>query len=453
MMKTLLIYWFRHDLRVNDNLALNHACDLACDLDAELLPVFCHTGAYGCLRTSQTTWGFARMSPHRQAFLLDTLLDLRQQLSSYQLELLELDGELCEQTDFFAYVAKHYADVRIVCEDIVPPEEIAQRKGLQDLGLSVQAIWQSTMLNPEEFDFDLAEMPDQFTAFRHKVEAARYTVRAPAPTQLARLQALPSSTMQQFTLQFGAKRIGDKQALTHDQRSSFPYWESAFQGGSRSAMQHLVNYFSTDLAHRYKQTRNQLSGVDFSTKFSPWLASGALSAPQIIHALQNFEQAHGKSDSSYWIWFELLWRDYFRFLHLKYGAQLYRPSGLSKTPVELPAFDPARFHQWTYAATGDALIDAAMCELRMTGYVSNRLRQQVASYWLHELAGDWRVGAAWFESQLLDYDVYSNQGNWLYLAGLGTDPRGYLGGRWFDPQKQAKQHDADGRYRRLWNTL
>jgi len=75
------------------------------------------------------------------------------------------------------------------------------------------------------------------------------------------------------------------------------------------------------------------------------------------------------------------------------------------------------------------------------------------SYWLHELSGDWRVAAAWLESQLLDYDVYSNQGNCLYLAGLGTDPRGYLGGRWFDPQKQAKQHDADGEYRRLWNAL
>jgi deoxyribodipyrimidine photo-lyase len=90
-----------------------------------------------------------------------------------------------------------------------------------------------------------------------------------------------------------------------------------------------------------------------------------------------------------------------------------------------------------------------MRELATTGYLSNRLRQVVASYLIHDLCGDWRAGAAWFESQLVDYDVYSNQGNWLYIAGRGTDPRG---GRRFNPIKQAQDHDADGSYRRLWGT-
>jgi deoxyribodipyrimidine photo-lyase len=90
-----------------------------------------------------------------------------------------------------------------------------------------------------------------------------------------------------------------------------------------------------------------------------------------------------------------------------------------------------------------------MRELRLSGYLSNRLRQVVASFWLHELKGDWRAGAAWFESQLVDYDVYSNTGNWLYIAGLGTDPRG---GRHFDVAKQTRDHDPDGRYQRLWLT-
>lgn len=88
-----------------------------------------------------------------------------------------------------------------------------------------------------------------------------------------------------------------------------------------------------------------------------------------------------------------------------------------------------------------------MRELASTGYLSNRMRQNVASYLIHELQGDWRAGAAWFESQLLDHDVYSNQGNWLYLSGRGTDPRG---GRRFNPDKQAGDYDADGAYRRCW---
>ncbi len=91
-----------------------------------------------------------------------------------------------------------------------------------------------------------------------------------------------------------------------------------------------------------------------------------------------------------------------------------------------------------------------MRELAATGYLSNRLRQVVASFLIYDLRGDWRAGAAWFESQLVDDDVYSNQANWLYIAGRGTDPRG---GRRFDPIKQTQDHDADGSYRRLWGTL
>jgi deoxyribodipyrimidine photo-lyase len=95
------------------------------------------------------------------------------------------------------------------------------------------------------------------------------------------------------------------------------------------------------------------------------------------------------------------------------------------------------------------LVDAAMQELAVTGYLSNRLRQVVASHLVYALNGDWRSGAAWFESQLIDYDVYSNQGNWLYIAGRGTDPRG---GRRFNATKQAAEHDPDGAYQRLWLT-
>ena len=99
---------------------------------------------------------------------------------------------------------------------------------------------------------------------------------------------------------------------------------------------------------------------------------------------------------------------------------------------------------------GEPFIDAGMRELRHTGYLSNRLRQVVASYLIHNLKLDWRAGAAWFEAQLIDYDVYSNQGNWLYIAGLGTDPRG---GRAMRIEKQTLEHDRDETYRQKWGTL
>ena len=90
-----------------------------------------------------------------------------------------------------------------------------------------------------------------------------------------------------------------------------------------------------------------------------------------------------------------------------------------------------------------------MRELAATGWLSNRMRQIVASWLVNDLACDWRAGAAWFEAQLVDHDVHSNHGNWLYIAGRGTDPRG---GRRFDPAKQAREHDPDSRYRNLWST-
>jgi deoxyribodipyrimidine photo-lyase len=456
-MKKLIIYWFRNDLRSEDNPALNHACALAERAQAALLTVFCHTPANGALRSTQTQWGFARISAHRQQVLRDSIIDLRNHLQRYDIDLLELDGELSAQTEFWKHLTQHYELETIVCEEIAAPEEIAQVHAVQALNLPLrlplQTIWQSTMYAPSEFDFELTHMPDQFTAFRHQIQKAAYQVRQPVACALSISLALNDARLHTFGLSTQRVEELDSHPIFEDARSSFPYWTNEFRGGSRAALEHVSRYFSTDLAHRYKQTRNQLSGIEFSTKFSAWLASGALSAPQILAALHRFEDQHGKSESSYWIWFELLWRDYFRFLHCKYGVQLYRASGLSKSPITLPAFDAQLFQTWTDSYTGDSLIDAAMRELKMTGYLSNRLRQQVMSYWLHELGGDWRVAAAWLEAQLIDYDVYSNQGNCLYLAGLGTDPRGYLGGRWFDPQKQAKQHDADGHYRRLWGTL
>jgi deoxyribodipyrimidine photo-lyase len=216
-------------------------------------------------------------------------------------------------------------------------------------------------------------------------------------------------------------------------------------GGERNAAAHLKQYLERRLPDSYKETRNQLIGQDYSSKLSPWLALGCISARTIAAELAIYEQRYGANDGTYWLWFELMWRDYFRFLHFKYGRQLYQEKGLSKLPVVHS--DPRKFERWCSGNTGEPLVDAGMRELLQSGYLSNRMRQIVASYWIYDLQGDWRLGASWFESQLIDYDVYSNQGNWLYLAGRGTDPRG---GRRFNIAKQTQDHDPRGEYQSLW---
>jgi len=88
-----------------------------------------------------------------------------------------------------------------------------------------------------------------------------------------------------------------------------------------------------------------------------------------------------------------------------------------------------------------------MRQLNQTGYMSNRGRQLVASCLIYDLGIDWRYGAAYFESQLLDYDVASNWGNWQYIAGVGADPRG---GRHFNLDKQARTYDPEQRFIQTW---
>ena len=94
----------------------------------------------------------------------------------------------------------------------------------------------------------------------------------------------------------------------------------------------------------------------------------------------------------------------------------------------------------------EPFVNANMLELNKTGWMSNRGRQNVASYLAKEINVDWRIGAAYFESLLLDYDVHSNYGNWMYVAGVGNDPRD----RKFDVQWQAERYDSNGKFQNLW---
>ena len=451
-----VIFWFRSDLRVGDNLALAEACASA----GRLLPVYCHDPA----ADAPTRWGFARRGPHRRAFLEAALDDLDAALRARGSALLELHGAPCEVLPALARTVGAHA---VVCEAIAAPEEEDELAALRAAGLRVCVVWQSSLLDPMALPFAPARLPKVFTAFRQAVESAGLQPPAPLPA-LATLPPWPdlaTGTAPPPPCRSGASR--ESGGVTSDadaeaelrfralrrsciaEQASFPWWWPDFAGGEGAALAHLARYFASERPRHYKATRNGLSGIDFSSKFSPWLAQGALSPRVAFAALRRHEAAQGVSEGSYWLWFELLWRDYFRFLHLQHGRHLYRVRGLNAAAPP-PAHDPAAFVAWCEGRTGHAFIDAGMRELAATGWLSNRMRQVVASFLIHDLGCDWRAGAAWFEAQLVDYDVYSNQGNWLYIAGRGTDPRG---GRRFDPDRQAATYDADGAYRTRWAEL
>jgi len=438
------IHWFRSDLRLHDQPALfRHA-----RAGGRLLLVYIHDPA----QDATLRWGFCRMGGHRRRFLADSLQDLARSLAALGQPLHVLRGR---PRDVLPALAAATGAQSVTCEVIPAPEEEAELAAVRRAGLAVESIDHASLLDPADLPFQVSALPQVFTAFRKRVEAAGVVPREPLPepkelpAPLALPQPLPAACGELCAgplLPGGvAAFLGADLQASDDARSAFPLRSAAFAGGESAALRHLEQYFEGDLPQRYKQTRNGLIGTAYSTKLSPWLAVGALSARRVYAALRQHELRRGATEDTYWIWFELLWRDYFRFLHAQHGARLYRASGLSG--LAPPPHDPAAFLRWREGRTAEDFIDSGMRELAATGYLSNRLRQNVASYLINDLQGDFRAGAAWFESCLIDYDPCSNQGNWLYLAGRGTDPRD---GRRFDPRRQAAMYDAEGAYRGLW---
>ncbi|KAG6509198.1 hypothetical protein ZIOFF_034589 [Zingiber officinale] len=232
-----------------------------------------------------------------------------------------------------------------------------------------------------------------------------------------------------------------------------------FHGGENAALGRIFDLVSNiidrlfifyawmnDQLKDYKETRNGMLGPDYSTKFSPWLASGSISPRYIHEEVRRYEKQRLANESTYWVLFELIWRDYFRFLSIKYGNSIFHLGG-PRNVVSNWSKDKLMFESWRDGYTGYPLIDANMKELFTTGFMSNRGRQIVCSFLVRDMGIDWRMGAEWFESCLLDYDPASNYGNWTYGAGVGNDPRE---DRYFSIPKQAKTYDPEGEYVAYW---
>ncbi len=433
-MPGVLILWLRNDLRLHDHQALQHALARCQREGLSLLPVAWH----GPSAPVPTRWGFGRVGPHRQAFRQQAFVGLARSLQALGSDLLVLGGASPQP---LADLARRVGAVGLVGEAIHAPEEQAEVAALRAQGLAVDLVEQGGLFDAAQLPWAPEAVPHVFTAFRQGVERLGLQPPSPLPVPVT-LPPWPETVPRPplpaplETLPTGAT----------DERSSFPYGLPTWPGDEAAALAHLRAYLASDRPPTYKATRNALTGRDFASHWSPWLALGALSVRQVVAELRAMEAERGASDGSDWLWFELLWREHFRWMLRRHGVGLFRPQGLLPSAPRV-AHDDEAFARWCEGRTGLSLVDAAMRELHATGYLSNRLRQIVASALIHELRDDWRAGAAWFEHGLIDFDVHSNQGNWAYIAGVGTDPRG---GRRFNLDKQVREHDPDGIYRGGW---
>jgi len=417
-MKTGIV-WFRSDCRLYDNQALKQACD-ECD---NVICVYIFDEIQ-----SAEEFGMVSLGPFRRQFIHESLADLDEQLQIRGNALIVLKGTADE---CLSRVAGCFDDVTLYSQQMPGWYEQQQEQRLQGL---MPCVFKpvATLIDAEMLPFPLEQLPGSFTSFRKKVEKQlEISPSTDAPQAVPLMQSidLASSTIEMT----GSKR---------DPRAAVE-----FKGGVTAGKRRLENYiWATDSLAHYKETRNQLLGANYSSKFSAWLAQGCLSPQFIYRQVRRYEEEVVSNESTYWLVFELLWRDYFYLSALKHGADLFKAGGIKRIEYR-GKHDLALFNDWCNGSTGEPFIDANMRELKYTGFMSNRGRQNVASYLIHELALDWRLGARWFEHCLIDYDAASNYGNWNYLAGNGHDPRGQ---RYFNIEKQAAMYDPDGQYQALW---
>ncbi|MBC7569598.1 MAG: DASH family cryptochrome [Spirosoma sp.] len=432
-----ILYWFRNDLRLHDNEGFFRAC---VDAD-EVLPVFVFDPA---AFAELPDLGFRKTDIYRANFLIESVADLRESLRAKGADLIVRTGPpaqiLAELAETIGADAV-YTSKEVTQEETNLESDLSKR--LKPLNIDLSLFWQSTLYHVRDLPFSVAKMPDVFTQFRNKVEKyaqIREVIPMPDLIQLSinvnGESVDPGSMPTLATLGFSAQHTVDVRAAV------------AFKGGETVALDRLQRYiWEYEHIKTYKETRNGMLGEAYSSKFSAWLALGCLSPRLVNQEVRRYEAERHKNDSTYWLIFELIWRDFFRFVALRYGGRLFKPSGIKHDLSKRWRRDRVLFWQWANGKTGIPFIDANMRELNATGFMSNRGRQNVGSFLVKDLGIDWTWGAAYFESLLVDYDPCSNWGNWNYVAGVGNDPRE---DRYFNIYTQATRYDERGDYVKHW---
>lgn len=424
-MRTL--HWFRNDLRLTDNPALAEGLKNA---DSFIGVYFFESSWF-----EKGPHGGLRIGPYRAQFIWEAVSKLKESIREIGGHLFVIQGD---PKEWIPRLIELYQCHRLSFSKGVGTEEIQLEEGLtRTLPIDIVSRWSHTLIDLENLPFSMDKTPDVFTAFRNKIE--KYHTY---PTALGPLEQSFSHPVERDELSISGIIDLNLTVPERDHRSAFP-----FKGGANEAEARLQHYFwDSHQLSKYKETRNGLLGTDYSSKFSPWLALGCISPRRIFQEVQRYENEVEANDSTYWLIFELLWRDFFQLVALKHGSALFAEFGW-KGIARKWAKSSVYFDKWKNGETGDPFVDANMKELKQTGFMSNRGRQNVASYLTHQYKIDWRWGASYFEEMLIDYDVASNWGNWSYVSGTGNDPRK---DRVFNTKLQAERYDPEGDYVRTW---
>lgn len=416
-MKHHTLVWLRNDLRTTDNPALDAA--LATGGRVTAIYVYEKTNASRPITGAALWW------------LEKSLAQLGISLARKNIELLIKTGD--PAAIFTSLIEEKQITAVFWNRRYAPAErdyDADLKLTLKNLGLSVCSFAGNLLVEPWHLKTGTGGPYQVFTPFAKSLRL--HGVDRPSP-------------------------ISDKAAIKtqgilpqHQTTLAQPKWaeklENCWQVGE-AAPKKLLSEFFEDLVGTYKDDRDRPS-VSGTSKLSPYLRFGEISARQIWHFTTNFTAEYPSSITGGEKFLsELIWRD-FHYHQLFHRADIttqdMRPT---LGPIDWHD-DKASFNAWTKGQTGIPIIDAGMRQLWETGWMHNRVRMLVASFLTKNLLIDWRCGESWFWDTLVDADVASNPGSWQWVAGCGMDAAPYF--RVFNPVVQGKRFDPDGAYVRQW---
>lgn len=247
----------------------------------------------------------------------------------------------------------------------------------------------------------------------------------------------------------GAEHVPDFKGLARDLEAFERPWSFAdigfqesdtwIEAGEDAALEQAEAFAGS--LDAYEEARNYPARRGTSA-LSAHLRFGTIS----IRELARMAIKRGTPGAEKWL-NELIWRDFYQAILYHFPHVVSEPFQAKYAEIDYPGED-AHFEAWCLGQTGYPIVDAAMRNLRATGWMHNRLRMVVASFLTKDLLIDYRRGEAHFARYLLDFDLASNNGGWQWAASTGCDPQPYF--RIFNPISQSTKFDPDGEYIRAW---
>lgn len=398
-MKTISIFWFRRDLRLDDNTALSKALSSG----KVVLPIF--------IFDKEILDQLDNKSDKRVDYIHQALQEINEELKKYKSSLKTYFGK---PSDVFKKIIKEYTVEAVFCNKDYEPQAIKRDDEISKI-LSESSV--------KFYDFK-----DQVIFEKEEVlknDNTPYTVYTPYSRKW-------KENFNKFKFEKNDGDFSNFYKSKHEEIISLK--EIGFE---KTDIKFKKPVLDKKIIDSYDQYRD-FPAMDHTTRLGIALRFGTISVRECV----KFATDHNQT----WL-NELIWREFFMQILFHFPHVVTTSFKEQYDAIEWRN-DEKEFKLWCEGKTGYPIVDAGMRQLNETGFMHNRVRMVVASFLTKHLLIDWRWGETYFAEKLLDYELSSNNGNWQWAAGCGCDAAPYF--RIFSPEAQTQKFDKQGKYIDSW---